>query len=67
MAFLSREFGAQEFDSNDKIAEFAKSKNFPGMLMELGSVKGSSAPEIWRHMKEQTGASDPAWNLMESF
>ena len=35
--------------------------------MELGSVKGSSAPEIWRYMKEQTGASDPTWNFNGKF
>jgi len=67
MAFPSREFGSQEFDSDKQIAEFAKSKNFPGILMKLGKVKGSSAPDIWKYMKRHTNAPDPAWNFNGKF
>lgn len=67
LAFPSREFGAQEFDSDDKIAEFARSKNFPGILMKLGNVKGPNASEIWKHMKAESGAPDPTWNFNGKF
>mmetsp|Transcript_21554 Transcript_21554/g.26456 ORF Transcript_21554/g.26456 Transcript_21554/m.26456 type:complete len:96 (+) Transcript_21554:1320-1607(+) len=67
MTFPSREFGAQEFDSDDKIAEFARSKNFPGILMKLGKVTGPNASEIWKQMKAESGASDPTWNFNGKF
>lgn len=71
MAFPSREFGAQEFETNDKIQEFAASRNFPsndvGVLMALGKVTGDEASEVWKHMKEETGASDPSWNFGRKF
>mmetsp|Transcript_9519 Transcript_9519/g.11127 ORF Transcript_9519/g.11127 Transcript_9519/m.11127 type:complete len:99 (+) Transcript_9519:386-682(+) len=71
MAFPSREFGAQEFDSNEKIQEFAAGKNFPtegvGVLLALGKVKGDDASEVWRYMKEQSGAKEPTWNFDGKF
>jgi len=71
MAFPSREFGAQEFETNEKIQEFAASKNFPsndvGVLLALGKVKGDKAPEMWKYMKEETNASDPTWNFSSKF
>jgi len=67
MAFPTREFGQQEFDSDAQIHEFANGKGFPGVLMKLGKVKGPSAPEIWKFMKEETGASDPTWNFNGKF
>eukprot|EP00957_Ditylum_brightwellii_P086749 6601284-Ditylum_brightwellii.AAC.1 len=45
LAFPSREFGSQEFAQDEEIAQFAAGKNFKGLLMKLGSVKGASAPE----------------------
>ena len=67
MAFPSREFGSQEFDSDEKIREFAEGKGFPGLLMKLGKVRGDDAPEVWKHMKEASGASDPTWNFNGKF
>ena len=67
MAFPSREFGSQEFKTDEEIRAFADGKNFPGVLMKLGSVKGSTAPELWRHMSEETGAPDPTWNFSTKF
>jgi len=71
MAFPSREFGAQEFETNEKIQKFAASKNFPcndvGVLLALGQVKGDEAPEVWKYMREETGASDPTWNFSNKF
>ena len=65
MAFPSREYGAQEFETNEEIADFCESQRFPdnGMLMALGSVKGSRAPAIWKHLREETGSADPHWNF----
>lgn len=65
MAFPSREYGAQEFETNAQIADFCESQRFPdnGMLMALGSVKGSRAPAIWQHLREETGSADPGWNF----
>jgi len=67
LAFPSREFGSQEFAQDEEIAQFAAGKNFKGLLMKLGSVKGASAPEVWRFMKDSTGASDPTWNFNGKF
>lgn len=67
LAFPSREFGWQEYETNEEIQAFAQSKNFPGTLLALGKVRGSDAPEVWRYMKEQTGASDPMWNFRGKF
>mmetsp|Transcript_175 Transcript_175/g.230 ORF Transcript_175/g.230 Transcript_175/m.230 type:complete len:92 (-) Transcript_175:238-513(-) len=67
MAFPSKEFGAQEYDTDEQIRAFADSKGFPGILMKLGKVKGEQAPEVWRYMKDQAGASDPTWNFNGKF
>ena len=67
MAFPSREFGQQEFADDEKIREFAAAKKFPGILMRLGSVIGSNAPDVWRYMKEESGATDPTWNFNGKF
>jgi len=67
MAFPSREFGSQEFAKDEDIREFAASKGFPGVLMKLGKVLGNDAPEVWKYMKEASGASDPTWNFNGKF
>ena len=67
MAFPSMEFGGQEYDNDEKIRQFAEKKNFPGILMKLGSVTGDGAPEVWKFMKNETGASDPSWNFSSKF
>lgn len=65
--FPSREFGWQEFDNDSAIAEFAAKKNFPGILMQLGKIKGETAPEVWKFFKDETGAPDPMWNFKGKF
>jgi len=65
--FPSREFGWQEFAKNDAIAEFAKKKEFPGIMMKLGKVKGEEAPELWRFFQDETDAADPLWNFQGKF
>mmetsp|Transcript_2454 Transcript_2454/g.2803 ORF Transcript_2454/g.2803 Transcript_2454/m.2803 type:complete len:92 (+) Transcript_2454:179-454(+) len=67
MAFPSREFGAQEYNTDEQIAEFATGRGFPGVLMKLGKVCGDDAPEVWRYMKQASGASDPTWNFNGKF
>ena len=71
LAFPSQEFGGQEFGTDEEIQAFAASKNFPssngGYLMKLGSVKGDTAPEIWKHMRDATGSSDPGWNFDSAY
>lgn len=67
LGFPSREFGWQEFEKDEEIQEFAKSKNFPGILMKLGKIKGDEAPEVWKFFKDETGASDPMWNFRGKF
>lgn len=67
MAFPSREFGSQEYDSDEKIQKFAAAKEFPGVLMKLGNVLGDDAPEVWKYMKSESGASDPTWNFNGKF
>jgi glutathione peroxidase-family protein len=68
MAFPSREFGRQEYDDDDQIRKFAEKKNFSGILMKLGKVTGDDGvPDIWKHMREETGAPDPTWNFKGKF
>ncbi len=67
MAFPSREFGKQEFSTDEKIREFAEQKNFPGLLMKLGNVTGDGAPDVWKFFKAETGAADPTWNFKGKF
>ena len=67
MAFPSREFGSQEFATDEEIQAFVEKKNFPGVLMKLGNILGDDAPEVWKHFKEETGAADPGWNFRGKF
>ena len=67
MAFPSREFFTQEYDNDAAISDFAKTKNFPGILMKLGNVLGDKAPEVWKFFKAETGAPDPTWNFKGKF
>lgn len=67
LGYPSREFGRQEYQTDAEIAEFAASKNFPGILMKLGKIKGEEAPDVWKFFKKETGASDPNWNFKGKF
>jgi glutathione peroxidase len=67
LGFPSLEFGRQEYDDDAKVAEFARSQKFPGILMKIGSVKGKNAPEVWKYMKAESGAKDPTWNFNGKF
>lgn len=68
LAFPSKEYANEEFDTNEEIAKFAATEmNFPfgrgGHLMALGSVKGDSAPALWKYMRDATRSPDPSWNF----
>jgi glutathione peroxidase-family protein len=67
LAFPSKEFGSQEYSTDEEIQAFAESKNFPGVLMKLGKVKGDGAQEVWKFMKQESGAKDPNWNFRGKF
>ena len=74
LAFPSQEFGGQEFGTDDEISKFATSKNFPfdgaGCLMKLGSVKGDTASDIWKYMRDNNSSNDtvdPSWNFSTSY
>ena len=69
LGFPSREFGAQEYETDAEIAEFATSKNFPsnGILMKLGHVTGPGASEIWKCFMKATSSKEPAWNFDGKF
>jgi len=67
LAFPSREFGWGETVNDEKIKKFWKSKNFSGIMMKSGKIKGDTAPEVWRFFKDETGASDPTWNFKGKF
>lgn len=67
LAFPSREFGSQEYPTDEEIAKFANGKSFPGLLMKLGSVKGSTAPEVWQFLTKETGSDDPTWNFNRKY
>lgn len=67
LGFPSREFGGEEFHTDEEIAAFAARKNFPGILMKLGKVTGPGASEIWKFFLKATNARDPAWNFDGKF
>lgn len=67
LGFPSREFGSQEYKTDAEIADFAQSKNFPGVLMKLGKVTGKDAPEVWKFFQKETSAKDPTWNFNGKF
>jgi len=67
MAFPSGEFGSQELATDELIQKFAASNGFSGLLMKLGSVTGDDAPEVWKHMRDASGVSDPSWNFDSKF
>ncbi len=66
MAFPSRDF-FQEYSTDEEVREFAEKKNFPGVLMKLGKVRGEGSPDVWKFFKTQTGASYPIWNFQGKF
>jgi glutathione peroxidase len=67
LGFPSREFGAQEFQTDEEIKAFAMSKNFPGILMKLGHVTGPGASEIWKFFMKATQRREPVWNFDGKF
>ena len=67
LGFPSREFGAQEFATDEEIKAFAESKNFPGYLMKLGHVTGPGASEIWKFFMKATRSKEPVWNFDGKF
>lgn len=67
LGFPTREFAWQEYKSDEAIAKFAAKKNFPGIMMSLSKLKGNKAPELWRYLKEETGAKNPKWNFQGKF
>ena len=70
LGFPSLEFGKQEYTTDDKILEFAKSQNFPGILMKLGKVKstaGNECQEIWNYLRLKTLSNDPNWNFASKY
>jgi len=67
IGFPSREYGWQEYKDDESIANFAESKNFPGIMMQLGKIKGKKAPELWKFFREETGAKNPKWNFDGKF
>jgi glutathione peroxidase-family protein len=67
LGFPSREFGLQEYKTDEEIRAFADSQEFPGTLMKLGKIKGETAPDVWKFFKDRTGASDPTWNFRGKF
>jgi glutathione peroxidase-family protein len=67
MGFPTREFGAQEYKTDAEVADFAKSKTFPGIMMKLGKIKGDDAPEVWKFFEQETGVPNPTWNFKGKF
>ena len=67
LGFPSREFGGQEFTTDEEIKAFADSKNFPGILMKLGHVTGPGASEVWKFFMKASGSREPTWNFDGKF
>jgi len=67
LGFPSREFGGQEFQTDEEIKAFADSKQFPGILVKLGKVTGPGASEVWKFFLKATQRRDPVWNFDGKF
>jgi glutathione peroxidase len=67
LGFPSNEFGAQEYTTDQEIANFAAERNFPGLLMKLGHVTGPGANEVWKFFRMATGSREPEWNFDGKF
>jgi len=67
LGFPSREFGQQEYETDEEIAAFAAGKNFPGILMKLGHVTGPGASEVWVFFMRATNSRAPSWNFDGKF
>jgi len=67
IGFPTREYAWQEYKSDEAVAKFAAKKNFPGIMMQLGKLKGNKAPDLWKFFKDETGAKDPKWNFQGKF
>lgn len=67
LGFPSREFGSQEFATDEEIRAFAESKKFPGILMKLGKVTGPGTQEVWKFFLRSTGSKEPNWNFDGKF
>jgi glutathione peroxidase-family protein len=67
LGFPSREFGGQEFETDEEIKAFVESKNFPGIVMKLGKVTGPGASEVWKFFMKATQRKDPVWNFDGKF
>lgn len=67
LGFPSREFGSEEFSTDEEIRAFAESKRFPGVLMKLGHVTGPGASEVWKFFMRSTASRAPTWNFDGKF
>jgi len=57
-AYPSSEFGGQEFNENEKIAEFVKARGFTGpnaMLMDKVKVNGGNSSPVFKFLKNRVG------------
>lgn len=65
LGFPSNDFGQQEPDSNQKIADFCRNTygiKFP--MFAKSSVKGSNANLLFKQLAKQTGDA-PSWNFQK--
>ena len=66
-AYPSSEFGGQEFNENEKIAEFVKARGFTGpnaMLMDKVKVNGGNSSPVFKFLKNRVGQVLPIkWNF----
>lgn len=57
-AYPSSEFGGQEFNENEKIAEFVSARGFTGpnaMLMDKVKVNGGDSSPVFKFLKNRVG------------
>ena len=65
--FPCNQFGSQEPDPNDKIANFASKKGFKGTIIKRGDVNGANASKTFKFLKKKTNKSTISWNFDGKF
>jgi glutathione peroxidase len=63
LAFPCNQFGEQEPDAEEEIAEFCEDKNVQFQMMEKIAVNGREAHNVYKYLKQKFGPTRVTWNF----
>jgi glutathione peroxidase len=63
LAFPCNQFGEQEPDPEEEIAEFCEDNNVEFRMMEKIHVNGPEAHDVYRYLKQKFGPARVTWNF----